>query len=203
MLTIGEYPHTGLVLVCILIFFAMRLAVGIWASRQVSASTDYIVAGRRLPIYIAAASIMATWFAAETLMGAASTAYKSGFHGVVFDPFGAVVCLLISGLFFIRLMRRAPLFDGRRLFEKRYGREIEPASLSQLATYFAWTAAQFVSGWICCTNCSVGPWRLASLLSARLSPCIDVRRHARRYSSSTSFRCFSRRPVSRSCFGLC
>ena len=124
LLRFGDYPYTWLVLVSIVVFFAMRLAVGYWASRQVTDAADYIVAGRRLPIYIAAASIMATWFAAETLMGAASTAYKYGFQGVIFDPFGAVLCLLISGLFFIRLMRRARYLTVVDFFEKRYGREM-------------------------------------------------------------------------------
>lgn len=54
------------------------------------------MAGRRLPVYIAAASIMATWFAAATLMGGAATAYRSGFQGVIFGPFGAVLVSLAA-----------------------------------------------------------------------------------------------------------
>lgn len=144
---LGDYPYTGLVLTAIIVFFGVRLAIGYWASRRVSDAADFIVAGRSLPIYIAAASIMATWFAAETLMGATSTAYRYGFQGVVFDPFGAVLCLLVSGVFFIRLMRRARYLTVVDFFEKRYGKEMSfLASLSQLATYFTWTAAQIVAG---------------------------------------------------------
>ncbi|MBM4082233.1 MAG: hypothetical protein FJ278_21190, partial [Planctomycetes bacterium] len=87
------------------------------------------------------------WFAAETLMGAAATAYRSGFQGVVFDPFGAVGCLMISGVFFIRLMRRARYLTVVDFFERRYGKAMGLlGSLAQLAAYFAWTAAQFVAG---------------------------------------------------------
>jgi SSS family transporter len=144
---LGGYAYKWLVLIGILAFFAMRLAIGYWASRRVANVADYVVAGRRLPVYIAAASIMATWFAAETLMGAAATAYQSGFQGVVFDPFGAVLCLLISGVFFIRLMRRARYLTVVDFFERRYGRAMGLlGSLAQLAAYFAWTAAQFVAG---------------------------------------------------------
>lgn len=146
-ISLGDYPYTPLVLTCIVAFFSLRLAIGYWASRQVSDAADFIVAGRRLPIYIAAASIMATWFAAETLLGASSMAYKYGFQGVVFDPFGAVLCLLISGVFFIRLMRRARYLTVVDFFEKRYGPAVSMlASLTQLLTYFAWTSAQFVAG---------------------------------------------------------
>jgi Na+/proline symporter len=91
------YEYAGLVIGGIVFLFLIRLAVGYYASRKVENSADYIVAGRRLPIYLASASIMATWFAAETMMGASSTAYQYGLQGVVFDPFGAAACLFISG----------------------------------------------------------------------------------------------------------
>ena len=116
------YPYAWLVILFIALFFLVRLGVGIWAGRQVSDNTDYVVAGRRLPIHMAAASIMATWFAAETLMGASETAYDYGFQGVVFDPFGASFCLFISGLFFVRLMRRAKYITIVDFFERRYNK---------------------------------------------------------------------------------
>ena len=144
---LGGYEYKWMVVIGMLLFFAVRVAIGYWASRRVATVADYIVAGRRLPVYIAAASIMATWFAAETLMGAASTAYRSGFQGVVFDPFGAVLCLLISGVFFIRLMRRTRYLTVVDFFERRYGQPMGLlGSVAQLAAYFAWTAAQFVAG---------------------------------------------------------
>ena len=97
------YEYAGLVIGGIVVFFLIRLAIGYWASRRVETTVDYIVAGRRLPIWLAAASIMATWFAAETLMGASSTAYQYGLQGVVFDPFGAALCLFLSAFFFRRV----------------------------------------------------------------------------------------------------
>lgn len=60
------YEYAGLVIGGIVVLFLIRLAVGYYASRKVQNAADYIVAGRRLPIYLASASIMATWFAAET-----------------------------------------------------------------------------------------------------------------------------------------
>jgi SSS family solute:Na+ symporter len=130
----------------IVLFFAVRMGVGIWASRRVKNAADYIVAGRRLPIYMVGASVMATWFAAETLMGASSTAYQYGFQGVVFDPFGAAACLFISAFFFTRLMRRARYLTLVDFFERRFGKGMTIlASIAQLATYFVWTGAQMVA----------------------------------------------------------
>ena len=140
------YPYVWLIVIGIVVFFAIRMAVGIWASKRVSSAADYIVAGRRLPIYMVGASVMATWFAAETLMGASSTAYQYGFQGVVFDPFGAAACLFISGFFFTRLMRRARYLTVVDFFQRRYGKAMTIlASIAQLATYFVWTGAQMVA----------------------------------------------------------
>jgi Na+/proline symporter len=114
-----SYEYAWLVIASIIVLFIIRLIVGFWASRRVSDATDYIVAGRRLPIYLAAASIMATWFAAETLMGASSTAYQYGLQGVVFDPFGASMCLFLSGFLFMRIMRRARYLTLIDFFDRR------------------------------------------------------------------------------------
>lgn len=141
------YDYAWLVVLFIVLFFAVRIAVGIWAGRQVQDNADYIVAGRRLPIHMAAASIMATWFAAETLMGASETAYDYGFSGVIFDPFGAAACLFISGLLFVRLMRRAKYLTIVDFFERRYNKPmIVLTVIAQSLTYFSWTAAQIVAG---------------------------------------------------------
>lgn len=141
------YHSAWLVVTFIVIFFLIRLAVGIWAGRQVQDNSDYVVAGRKLPIYMSAASIMATWFAAETLMGASETAYDYGFQGVIFDPFGAACCLFLSGVFFVRLMRRAKYLTVVDFFERRYNKPMTVLSvIAQMLTYFSWTGAQIVAG---------------------------------------------------------
>jgi len=143
---LSGYPYVGLVVSFIIGFFALRMGVGIWASRRVTDAADYIVAGRKLPIYMVGASVMATWFAAETLMGASSTGYQYGFQGVIFDPFGAAACLFISGFFFTRLMRRARYLTVVDFFVQRYGKSMTVlASIAQLMTYFVWTGAQMVA----------------------------------------------------------
>ena len=140
------YDYVWLIVLFIVVFFAVRMLVGIWASKKVENAADYIVAGRKLPIYMVGASVMATWFAAETLLGASSTAYQFGLQGVIFDPFGAVVCLFLSGFLFTRVMRRARYLTIVDFFERRYGKKMTIlASILQLLTYFVWTGAQLVA----------------------------------------------------------
>jgi hypothetical protein len=48
------YDYAWLVILFIALFFVVRLVVGIWAGKKVEDNTDYVVAGRRLPIHMAA-----------------------------------------------------------------------------------------------------------------------------------------------------
>lgn len=142
-----QYEYAGLIIAGIVVILIIRLIVGYWASKRVETNVDYVLAGRRLPLWMAAPSIMATWFAAETLMGSSSEAYVYGFQGVVFDPFGATLCLVIAGLFVVRLARRAQYITIMDFFEHRYGKFMSVAgTIVQIVTYFGWTAAQIVAG---------------------------------------------------------
>lgn len=142
-----DYAYSGLIIGAIIAILIVRLAIGYWASTKVETTTDYVLAGRRLPIWMAAPSIMATWFAAETLMGSSSEAYKYGLQGVIFDPFGATLCLVLSGLLIVRLARRAQYVTIMDFFQHRYGTAMSVVgSVAQIIGYFGWTAAQIVAG---------------------------------------------------------
>ena len=144
----GEnYEYAGLIVGGIVVILLVRLAIGYWASRRVETTVDYVVAGRRLPLWMAGPSIMATWFAAETLMGSSASAYRFGFQGVVFDPFGAALCLILSGFLVVRLARRANYLTLMDFYERRFGKAMSVAgAVIQIITYFGWTAAQIVAG---------------------------------------------------------
>jgi len=143
----GTYESSGLIIGAIVLILIVRLIVGYWASKKVKTNIDYVLAGRRLPLWMAAPSIMATWFAAETLMGSSATAYQYGFQGVVFDPFGATMCLVIAGFLVVRIARRAQYVTIMDFFQQRYGVAMSVmGTITQIITYFGWTAAQIVAG---------------------------------------------------------
>ncbi len=57
----------------IIIYLIISIAIGLYASRKVKTGTDYILAGRGLPLYIVIATTFATWFGSETVLGTSST----------------------------------------------------------------------------------------------------------------------------------
>ena len=99
-------PPTTLITIGALIYVAILVGISIFASRSVQNSADFIVAGRRLPLGLCVFTVFATWFGSGTLIGAAGAAYSGGFRGVLANPFGSALCLLLAGIFYARVLRR-------------------------------------------------------------------------------------------------
>jgi SSS family transporter len=136
----------GVILAGVGIYLAAMLAIGALAARRSKTSTDFILAGRELSLPLAAATLMATWMGAGTIMGAAGAAYSGGVYATIADPFGAGLCLLIAGMFFVRILRRMRLLTIIDLFEIKYGRHATIiAAITQLAAFVGWIGAQLVA----------------------------------------------------------
>ena len=135
-----------LVLIGLGVYLAVMLGVGLYAGRRVRNSTDFIVAGQRLPLLLCTATLAATWFGGGICIGAASAAYKGGILAVIADPFGAALCLFIAGLFYVRLMRRMGLMTIASFFSRRFGpRAGLLASLCTIPAYVGWTGSLLVA----------------------------------------------------------
>lgn len=130
----------------VIIYMLITFAVGIYTSKLVKGSQDFVQAGRRLPLFLNAADLFALWFGSETIFGASSEFAQHGLKGVVEDPFGAALCLVIFGMFFIRKLYRMNLFTLGDLFKIKYGKNVEvTASFIMLLTFFGYIAAQFIA----------------------------------------------------------
>ncbi|HEU4686218.1 MAG TPA: sodium:solute symporter family protein, partial [Nitrospira sp.] len=133
-----------MVLTFVICYLALSVAVGLYAARRVRTSRDFAVAGRSLPLPIVAATVFATWFGAEALMGMSATFAKEGLRGVVADPFGSTLCLVLAGLFFAPRFYRLNLLTVGDYYRLRYDRRVEVlCTLCIVASYFGWVAAQF------------------------------------------------------------
>ncbi|TDI70781.1 MAG: sodium:solute symporter [Bacteroidetes bacterium] len=128
------------------IYLLVMLLVGYAASRRVSKAADFLVAGRSLPLWLTVGTLSATWFGGGTVLGAAGTAFKKGFIGVIADPFGAALCLLLAGLFFARMLRRMSVMTVVDVFDSRYDKRTGfLAAVATIVIYVGWTGALLVS----------------------------------------------------------
>ncbi|SKC08823.1 sodium:solute symporter family protein [Dyadobacter psychrophilus] len=130
----------------ILAYLLANLGIGLWASRRISTTQDFVLAGRRLPLVLAASATFATWFGSETIMGAPTEFVEHGILGVIEDPFGASLCLLLVGLFFARRFYKMNIITFCDFFRIRYGRQAELLSaILIIPSYFSWIAAQLLA----------------------------------------------------------
>ncbi len=104
------------------LYMLLMLGIGWYASRGNHTVTDFIVAGRSLPLWICSVSIFATWFGSGIMMGAATSGYERDFLLMIGEPFGSGLALLLAGLFFARIMRRSRRLTWIEFFELRYGK---------------------------------------------------------------------------------
>jgi len=130
----------------IIAYLALTLLLGFWAARRVKNSGDYLTAGRRIPLFMSSAALFALWFGSETLFGASSEFAQHGLLGIIEDPFGGALCLLLFGLVFSRKLYRMNLLTLGDLYRNRYGPKVELlASVAMLFTFFGYIAAQLVA----------------------------------------------------------
>lgn len=63
----------NILIFCIFLYILASIGIGLYAARRVKDDSDYILAGRGLPLYIVIATTFATWFGSETVLGTSST----------------------------------------------------------------------------------------------------------------------------------
>ena len=135
-----------MLIICIVVYLLLNLAVGYWAARRVQNTQDFVLAGRRLPLALATMVTFATWFGSETMMGAPAHFLEGGFLGVIEEPFGAALCLILVGVFFARTFYEWNIITFCDFFLIRFGKKAEFLSaIMIIPSYFGWIAAQFVA----------------------------------------------------------
>lgn len=135
-----------MLLVAILVYLVFTVSIGYFAKRWVSNAEDFIMAGRNLPAYLNAAAVFALWFGSETVLGASSEFLEHGLLGVIEDPFGAVLGLVLVAVFYARRLYRLNVYTIIDLFRMRFGRVAEQISgVMMIFSFFGYCAAQLVA----------------------------------------------------------
>ena len=130
----------------VIAYLVLSIGIGLIAAMRVHSARDYITAGRNLPMSLVMAMVFATWFGAETVLGISATFIDEGFHGLISDPLGASLCLVLFGLFFARRLYRQDLLTLGDYFRRRYNRGTEIIlSTCIVISYLGWVSAQITA----------------------------------------------------------
>lgn len=127
----------------VIIYWIISIGIGLWAALRVKNTADFAAAGHSLPMYIVTATVFATWFGSEAVLGIPATFLKEGMGGIVSDPFGSSMCLILVGLFFARHLYSKKYLTIGDFFKEKYGRTVEVLiTLCIVVSYLGWVSAQ-------------------------------------------------------------
>lgn len=92
----GKFAYSNQALAVLIVYLLIMIGIGWYASRRIKGSVDFVVAGRRLPLWLSVGTLVATWFCGGAVMGPSllsTSLYPGGFclrshvpQGSLFDP---------------------------------------------------------------------------------------------------------------------
>jgi len=133
-------------IITIVIYLAGMAIIGIILAKRIKGSQDYLAGGRKMPMWLVTATLFATWWGGGTVLGGSGAAYYDGFHGVIYDPYGAGLTLILAGLLFMKIVHDAKVNTAAQFFSCRYGSWASRWSgILMVPTYILWSAVQLVA----------------------------------------------------------
>jgi len=104
----------------VLTYVLLLLGISVYKSRSVHSADDFMVAGRRVPVYLLVATLVCTWIGSGSLFGTAGLTFRTGISELWFSS-GAWLGILVVYLIAARV-RRIAQYTLTDLLEKRYSR---------------------------------------------------------------------------------
>lgn len=130
--------------VVLILYTIVMYVIGWLAERRISTVEDFLVAGRKLPLPMATATLVATWYGAEVLLQTSDNVYAGGLRYALMDPLGTGLCLILAGWLIAKPMWQLRLTTVPDFFYRRFGRTSEIIAAAILVpSYLGWVAAQF------------------------------------------------------------
>lgn len=127
----------------VMLYMLLTIAIGLYAATRVSSTSDFALAGRSLPLPMVITATFATWFGSETILGLPGRFIEDGIAGVIEEPFGSGMALILVGMFFAQKLYRLNILTIGDYYRDRYGRVIEVlCTLFIVLSYLGWVGAQ-------------------------------------------------------------
>jgi SSS family solute:Na+ symporter/sodium/proline symporter len=104
----------------VFVYVLLLLGISVYKSRSVHSADDFMVAGRRVPVYLLVATLVCTWIGSGSLFGTAGLTFRTGVSELWFSS-GAWLGILVVYMIAARV-RRIAQYTLTDLLEKRYSR---------------------------------------------------------------------------------
>ena len=134
--------------IIIISFLGITLFIGLYFKNKASKSlTDFFLAGRNLPWYIAGISMVATTFAADTPLWVTEVIHKSGISGN-WLWWNMLIGGMITTFFFAKLWRRADVLTELEFLDIRYSGKVVNYFRGFKSIYLGIFFNAIVIGWV-------------------------------------------------------
>lgn len=113
----------------LVLYIIGTLTLGIWVRKYVQNVNDYLLAGRKVDLYLGIASLAATEFGIVSCMANAELGYKYGFAGIT-PGIALALAMFVVGWtgFCIKPLREQGVITIPELFEQKFGSKVRWAS---------------------------------------------------------------------------
>ncbi len=128
---------TIVTLILIVVYFVVLLAIGVWASKKIRNSEDYMLAGRNLGFWLFTLLIVCSICSGMTLIGTSEFGFASGWPGIweqIFVPLAASFCIIFFGSKLNQIGKKHGCMTLEDYFALRYENNRELRALSALAS---------------------------------------------------------------------
>ncbi|MBX2959128.1 MAG: Na+:solute symporter [Flavobacteriales bacterium] len=135
-------------LIIIIIFLLISLYIGLKFKDKASGSlTDFFLAGRNLPWYIAGLSMVATTFAADTPLWVTEVIKKNGISGN-WLWWNMLIGGMLTTFFFAKMWRKANVLTELEFLELRYSGKVTKLFRKFKAVYLGLFFNTIIIGWV-------------------------------------------------------
>lgn len=122
--------QTAVIFTCAL-YFVVLIGVGVWAMYRNKKATDYLVAGRKVGLFMTATTVAAVQVGAGVVLGGASTGSSLGIWPGMYYSLGCGLGCICAGIFVAKKMRDANGIVPMDYFEARFGQ-------NRIVRFWAW-----------------------------------------------------------------
>lgn len=113
-------PFAALDWIVLGLYFALLVGSGVWLSRKQRGSEDYFLAGRKMPAWAVAVSVLASALSAATFLGAPQQAY-AGDLTYLSANLGVILATVVAAGVFIPAFYKHNVTTVYELLERRFG----------------------------------------------------------------------------------
>ena len=141
----------------VVIYLLGVMGLGLWMSRGVKSTKDFFLAGKSLPWWAVAMSLVVSDIGAKDMIGVAADTYRYGVVMMNFDFIGCVLAMLVAAFLFMPFFWMAGIYTIPEYLGRRYNNYVRRFfavvwtlfMLGTLGTIFVSAAAMFkvLLGW--------------------------------------------------------